>query len=755
MADELEILSSLDPVPGVSGNPGPDPLARPLQADDDMVELSNKPATSRAPLTGRLLGLAAVLVLVGGIAAAFLTGDDKKPESQDVAIAPVAAIPVQPIGAEDGTFESLRHPVVATPFEGLNDGDMVTVTGANFPPNDSLLIVQCWLVGERGSAETCDVADLEQGFTADDGTFEATFPVRRFMSIGGETKDCAESTVDEGCYLAIAAASNYDESGITPLFFLPDGGGTPPPVLNADVTNNLRDGDEVLVTGSGFLPDEVVSLVQCSIGGLTSVSGCAGVNTVFTTTASPDGEIAAFVPVRRTVLSHEGLVDCAVTACQLLSPRIPSSNLILIEFDPDGTIGTLPDITVEPSTDLVDGQSIDVMGFDLPFADGPVYVSQCVDADNGACGERVAAEITDGRFTQDFRVSRRIDGFDSGQPDTDCVLSTCVLRVFVSGSTLTDIPMEFKGAPATSTEPAILASPTTGLSHLDEIEVDAPLTSGVALCTTSSGCTTLYEARDDRVELPVVRVPRVSWKNGVLQFDCAIETCTLLSVDRMERGQELAKLSFLPDPLPEKPSFALDVTAPVVHGQTVSIIGPDLAPAQTVSICTPRSACNFTVQVTDGAFDLSRVVPRSAVGGDDSQSPWVDCADVGCSLEVTTIEGSFVLPIEFDASTPPPEAPQISATVLDRSDGVTSESEFVEFALADFTPNRYEVRIASCQASTCNETGSISDLEAGRTFAHDFQEGLEKCLTADACELTIDNGTLSYTVSIPRLLASS
>ncbi len=298
-------------------------------------------------------------------------------------------------------------------------------------------------------------------------------------------------------------------------------------------------------------------------------------------------------------------------------------------------------------------------------------------------------------------------------------------------------------------------SPITGLGHLDEISIPALDAEQLWLCPEGGGCITLFEARSASDRVPqTLRVPRVNWTDGVISLDCAISVCSLFSVDQSGSGEILAELSFDQTPLPDKPTLRLARSTGLLDGQLLEVSAPELAPAQQVSICAPRDACNLTITDSTAGFPAARMTPASAPSA--SASAWADCAVVGCSARVTTIEGTFHLPIEFDGSISSPTPPRVTAELLDSDGGATEESEFVHFGFGGLAPRSYEVKISNCDdQGTCRESASVNPTTNDSGVRHDFQNGFDECLTADRCELTVHEESRSYTLSIPHLLEQS
>jgi neocarzinostatin family protein len=100
-----------------------------------------------------------------------------------VAACVVAAGPAAVAGAATGSPGTAT--LEATPHSNLRDGQMVTVEGSGYPANVTTDLVQC----EQGVG--CDFGTLFLQDTDADGNYTTTFPVRRILSLGSGTVDCA------------------------------------------------------------------------------------------------------------------------------------------------------------------------------------------------------------------------------------------------------------------------------------------------------------------------------------------------------------------------------------------------------------------------------------------------------------------------------------------------------------------------------------------------------------------------------------
>ena len=131
----------------------------------------------------------------------------------------------------DGTT-SAHLDVGADPSTGLEDGTVVRVVGAGFDPDETItgdggggIIVGVALClseadTERRGVDACDTDSGYRYAATPDGVLDVTFPVPRVITVGGVAYDCAEQA--GRCLLVAANASDYDNSGGTPLTFRED-----------------------------------------------------------------------------------------------------------------------------------------------------------------------------------------------------------------------------------------------------------------------------------------------------------------------------------------------------------------------------------------------------------------------------------------------------------------------------------------------------------------------------------------------------
>ncbi len=217
---------------------------------------------------GAALGVVVSAIVVGAAVLSVgqgATNDNRDPD-REIAVDDsreqdlLENLPSSPIDGKD----SWRLPVGVNPQVGLNDGDLVTIFGRGFEPDEALGVVMCSAEADTHNAgiSACELGEnggysSVQYVSADsEGTVMAQVQVRRFITtpMGGRI-DCA--SVAERCLLGMGAISNYDRSGGVYVTF----SGSPELMVPAV---SLSDPGTVQVTG--WVPERMVRIQQCAPG---------------------------------------------------------------------------------------------------------------------------------------------------------------------------------------------------------------------------------------------------------------------------------------------------------------------------------------------------------------------------------------------------------------------------------------------------------------------------------------------------------
>lgn len=250
-------------------------------------------------------------------------------------------------------------PIVSvTPSGGLIDGQMVHVNGTGFDPDGWVSVSQCATDGADSGCRYLD--DLEP---APSGVLDVDVRLRATIAFGdtpGDRIDCRSATTT--CEVRISGGSWRDPAPV-PVSFDPSAPLLPPPTLAVDPSTDLVDGQTVQFTGSGFQVDEVVSVFQC---GPTTVDGGTECRSSLGSTLLVDGSGSVAGPVRlRTMLGSWSddpaeAVDCRLVTCTLTVGSDGEWWTLPLSFDPGAPLLPPPSVSVDPTTDLVDGQVVDV-----------------------------------------------------------------------------------------------------------------------------------------------------------------------------------------------------------------------------------------------------------------------------------------------------------------------------------------------------------------------------------------------------------
>lgn len=380
---------------------------------------------------GRLIALVGVAALIaaGLVVAANANGsdespsDDATPPPQDES-APIEVQDVDAAGRYDG-LDSVQLPLEVTPDDGLIDGQAVRARGTGFSPHATVAIIQCAGLGGDGSADNCDLSNYQLGNANEDGFVDMELIVHRYISNGGGELDCAAP--DTNCAVAIGNIADYDESGVANVWFDGNVEGVRSPFISVDPFDGVNDGDTVTVTGGNFVPGDTVTLSQCVIGGSYSFGSCFSEDLqTGTVVVAADGTFSAPFVAHRDIPSRG--IDCYTDpyGCRVAATGTTDApNPVRIYFD--GSIGSEPSYSLDPSGGLVDGSVVRLDVFGMP-SDGTYAVAQC--ADGGPRGEFCSGvgviTIAGGVGAADLTVVQIVtngdDTIDCAEPARSCFI---------------------------------------------------------------------------------------------------------------------------------------------------------------------------------------------------------------------------------------------------------------------------------------------------------------------------------------------
>lgn len=183
-----------------------------------------------------------VVLIVAGFLARRPDADGGVPGPRQVSTPRPDHVVDLPTGSPTDGLGTKMLPVRATPDKGLVDGQSVLVVGSGFPAHVMVGGVMCTGAAKTQGVAACDLTNIGYNATTDaEGSFQLTFPVRRYPLINGQHVDCATGNVDpddyaallerEGphpttsnplsrtCVIAVGEVANYDNSGGWPIAF--------------------------------------------------------------------------------------------------------------------------------------------------------------------------------------------------------------------------------------------------------------------------------------------------------------------------------------------------------------------------------------------------------------------------------------------------------------------------------------------------------------------------------------------------------
>ncbi len=356
---------------------------------------------------------------------------------------------------------------------------------------------------------------------------------------------------------------------------------------------------------------------------------------------------------------------------------------------------TEPVVTVTPSTELMDGQSVHVAisgatpsseSFTLLCATGSVEFAQC--------DERVYSGRTlddDGAAEFDVGLDAEF-GFVSGATvdcrsgdGTGCVLLTLLQD---DGGAVVEIrtPVEFRPDGPLLPPPTIDVTPSTDLvdgtiAHVSGTGFVGGAGVTVVQCRTpfvgGNDCESprTYTSADNAGALSVdVDLGAVLGTNDGASVDCRLVACVLVAARAVyesdPRHTTSAPLSFRPDgPLRPPPVLSVEPSAGLVDGQQVELTGSGFRPGNVViSQCGPGTGSGYErcpgyqSVFVDSTGELSATLPVAVLAR--VGSGYTDCRIApGCSVAVRSDSGLQVVaevPIAFDPAGPAPAFPSLS-----------------------------------------------------------------------------------------------
>ena len=318
------------------------------------------------------------------------------------------------VAALQGCPGTAMPTITVTPHTNVGAGDIVTVTGGEFPSGQPLVVLECNIdpaIPRDGSG--CDLRDVVSTGANPDGSVGPVKLTLRTGVIGSDPlSSCppSASQMRDGVRCAVVIATlNAAITASQPLSFRPL---PSPPVVSAVPATGLRDGATVTVSGTDFPDSQPVSIAECS-GPATGANpvlpgpgkalggglppACNG-RTTTTVTANAGGH---FGPVGVTVYAgrfgaepYGGVAACpptreqqfeGVTGCSLVVSAPDGTVLasVPLSFSQALTGPAQPEVAVTPSAGLHDGDTVVVTATGFPPY-MPVTVDECSPVPSGS-----------------------------------------------------------------------------------------------------------------------------------------------------------------------------------------------------------------------------------------------------------------------------------------------------------------------------------------------------------------------------------
>ncbi len=320
--------------------------------------------------------------------------------------------------------------------------------------------------------------------------------------------------------LSSATAGAQDE---TPL--------APTPTVTATPDADLVDRQEVLLQGTGFEPNTSVYALQCRAGELDTCPRWAGDVRV-----GPDGSFTLPTTISRRL----NIDDCVDVGCVIKVTSDSGETFIVpLFFDPSIAPPPVPEMSVTPSTGLVDRQTVNVIVTGLNPGD---FVSLTYCEVDGACYRMPDGRVDTDSWSVDLVLVRRIHA-------SDCAIDSCELRVGVSGrdSFLSlGVPVAFDPDSPLEAPPQSRLLPASGLWDGQRIELigtrfvpgdNVEVRQCVGESTAEEDCLYVTHALTDHLGDLSIRVPvSASLQLTDRTVDCRTERCSLDLRSQVEIG---------------------------------------------------------------------------------------------------------------------------------------------------------------------------------------------------------------------------
>ncbi len=379
----------------------------------------------------------------------------------------------EPPPTSDTVPEQLQ--LIVEPKIDLVDGQIVTVTGRGLRRADIVVIGECADTAPL-TPDDCEPAvsiHPEGRFSmADDGTLATNFQVyARFTTRAGTAIDCRDPQTD--CLIAVSSALSADPlaDATVPITFDPLGElAQPGASITAD--EGLVDGQTIGVSVWGLPPGTPVAIGQC-VAVSDGSETCETEIEVFAPRLSADatGRVDTTVWAQVEFEGYEQVepISCRPpTQCRLditIEPdgiwERPRRWAFPLTFDPTAPLADPPEVSVIPSTGLIDGQVVEVAVPDALAARPSLVIVQCAGATAlDRCDVQTAVWVPTPATTDTITITVRALIATAGGDEIDCRRSDADCSLGVTGDL--SVPVRRWGvATIQFDEHAALAPPPT------------------------------------------------------------------------------------------------------------------------------------------------------------------------------------------------------------------------------------------------------------------------------------------------------
>jgi hypothetical protein len=405
-----------------------------------------------------------------------------------------------------------------------------------------------------------------------------------------------------------------------------------------------------------------------------------------------------------------------------------------------------PVLTVTPTSDLVDQQTVDVSGSGFtPQARGAV--TQCVVG--GSCDAHFLGNVlagADGTFHSSLDLHVRTE--PSGLPGGNCISTACEVRVILADGTVADrVPLTFRAGQ--TLPPYLTVTPAQNLRHDQTVLVTGrafpsgahvfvtECHGGLGICGETLQGADVVVAADGSFarSVKVSRILDVGSPGFPRYEDCAREDqpCRISAVYESGLG---GVYTFGSGPLGFDATSAVPGTPPTVivtpsgalpAAATVTVDLTNFTPGEAVrtQFCASRGLQSICTAAATGVPDASNAARVSVEVRRLSVGP--DGRDFDCFENATCIisaDGLFAhervrKPVYFDPDSPIPDRPALSLhdlTVTEGSDGGQTPAR-MRITLSEPAPRRLAVgwRIDVASPSQYNPSEGMLPIPAGAT----------------------------------------